>query len=92
MLDCTRILTRAEVVKVLDDLARRARRSRNSRLNRVIFRLATCCGLRASEIAGLRLSDVRVGVDRPYVNVPKTVAKGGDAKADQVAAGREYFG
>ncbi len=77
MVDCTRILTRAEVATVLDDLARRSRRSRNSRLNRTLFRLATCCGLRASEIAGLRLSDVRVGVERPYVNLPRGVAKGG---------------
>jgi integrase len=29
-----------------------------------MLRLACCCGLRVSEIAALRLDDVRVGVDR----------------------------
>ena len=43
----------------LDDLRRKALRSRNTRLNLVLFPLATCCGLRASEIAQLQVGDVR---------------------------------
>jgi len=59
-LDPTKILTRRELVAVLADLKRKAPRSRSTRLNLVIFRLACCCGLRASEIARLRVVDVRV--------------------------------
>ena len=45
-------------------------------MNLAIFRRATCCGLRASEICGLKMSHVRVGVDRPYIYVPKEITKG----------------
>jgi integrase/recombinase XerD len=78
--DATKILSRDEIALVLTDLKRRCRRSVNPRLNLTIFRLATCCGLRASEIAGLTLSHVRVGMERPYILVPKDVAKGGKAR------------
>lgn len=49
-------------------------------MNLTIFRLATCCGLRVSEICGLRLSHVVTGVRRPYILVPKSIAKGGRAR------------
>jgi len=78
--DPTRILTRSEITAVLGDLRRRGRRSINARMNLAIFRLATCCGLRASEIAGLRVGDVRVSLSRPYLYVPKAIAKGGRAR------------
>jgi len=75
-IDQTTILSRAEIAAVLTDLKRRAKRSVNSRMNLIIFRLATCCGLRVSEIAGLKLRDVRVGIDRPYLRLPKGITKG----------------
>jgi len=75
-IDQTKILSGPEIASVLTDLKRRAKRSVNSRMNLVIFRLATCCGLRVSEIAGLKLQDVRVGVDRPYLRLPKAITKG----------------
>jgi len=78
--DATRILTRSEIAAVLADLRRRGRRSVNSRQNLVIFRLAACCGLRVSEATGLRLSDVRAGIDRPYVNIRKSTAKRGKGR------------
>ena len=53
-IDVTKILSESEIARVLADLKRRARRSVNSRQNLVIFRLATCCGLRVSEICGLK--------------------------------------
>ena len=56
--DATKILSRRELGAVLADLERRSAHSHHARLNRVIFRLACCCGLRASEIAGLQLADV----------------------------------
>ena len=80
-IDATKILGRGEIAVVLADLKRPAkRRSPNTRQNLVIFRLATCCGLRASEIVGLKLGDVRVGIARPYLRIPKTIAKGGKGR------------
>lgn len=75
-IDATKILTRTEITKVLADLNRRAKRSVNSRMNLVIFRLATCCGLRSSEISGLKLRDVGIGIERPYLYLPGTITKG----------------
>jgi integrase len=76
----TMLLTRRELALVLADLERRARRSLNSRMNLVIFRLACCCGLRASEIIHLRLDDLRVEGERPHVRVRVEIAKGGRAR------------
>ena len=74
--DASKILTRAEITTVLADLNRRSERSVNSRMNLIIFRLATCCGLRSSEISGLKLIDVRSGIEKPYLYLPKTITKG----------------
>jgi integrase len=74
-IDQTKILTPGEIARVLPDLKRRARRSLNSRQNLIVFRLATCCGLRVSELIGLRVGDVRVGVEKPYIHVRAEVAK-----------------
>jgi integrase/recombinase XerD len=75
-----KVLTRDEIVSVLTDLQRRARRSINVRLNLIIFRLATGCGLRASELTQLTLDNVRVGSSRPKVIVPESIAKGGKSR------------
>lgn len=75
-IDQTSILGRSEITRVIAELKRLGKRSRNARMNLAIFRLATCCGLRVSEIVGLRLSDVRMGLDRPYINIPKAITKG----------------
>ena len=73
-IDAMKILTRSEIAGVLADL-RRKRRSVNTRQNAVIFRLATCCGLRVSEIVGLTMANVRTSGARPHVYVPKCIAK-----------------
>ena len=78
--DLTKILTRRELAVVLADLKRKARRSRNTRLNLVIFRLACCCGLRASEIAQLRVADVRIELPRPHLRIRTGAAKGGRSR------------
>lgn len=78
-MDATRILTRGEIAAILKDLHRkRFRRSAHRRNNLMIFRLAACCGLRASEIAGLCLGDVILGagVRRPHLNLPAEICKG----------------
>jgi integrase len=75
--DPTKILTRREIAGVLADLRRKAPRSPGTRLNLVLFRLACCCGLRASEIASLQINDVRVGIARPHLRIRRGAAKGG---------------
>jgi integrase len=55
--------------------------SRQSRLNRVIIHLACCCGLRASEIAGLQLADVHVSETRPHLVVRPQNGKGKKGRA-----------
>lgn len=78
--DPTKILTRREMGAVLADLRRKATRSPGTRLNLVIFRLAACCGLRVSEIAGLRIADVRTGISRPHVRIRVGASKGGRSR------------
>ncbi len=75
--DPTKILTRSELAAVLADLRRKAPRSKNTRLNLVVFRLASCCGLRASEVAQLRLADVHTEMPRPHVKIRNGASKGG---------------
>lgn len=72
--DQTRILTRSEIADVIEEL-RRKRRSINTRQNLIIFRLATCCGLRVSEIVGLKLANVKLSGKRPYIYIPAAIAK-----------------
>ncbi len=74
-IDPVRILARSEVAEVIAELKRKGRRSVNTRQNHIIFRLATCCGLRVSEIVGLTLSNVKTGGKRPHVYVPQAIAK-----------------
>ena len=45
-----------------------------------MFRLAACCGLRASEIAGLILADVQVDNSRPSIRVRREIGKGHKAR------------
>ncbi|HEY4308900.1 MAG TPA: site-specific integrase, partial [Pirellulales bacterium] len=66
-----------ELGTVLAELARKAPRSRSTRLNLVVFRLAACCGLRASEIANLQIGDVRLQMPRPHLRIRSGAAKGG---------------
>lgn len=74
-LDTSQILSKSELAAVLADLHRRARLP-NVQMNLAIVRLACCCGLRASEIGGLLLRDVVLGVGRPHLVVRAEFAKG----------------
>jgi integrase/recombinase XerD len=78
--DMTKVLTRREIQTVLTDLRSRATRSKNARLNLVIFRLATCCGLRASEIAQLHTNDIRIEMPRPHIRIRVGASKGGKSR------------
>jgi integrase len=74
--DKSKILQPGEIKLVLADLARKSARSVNTRMNRVIFRLACCAGLRASEVGGLVLSDVQLDSTRPQIRARKEITKG----------------
>jgi integrase len=80
VLDATKILTRRELAAVLNDLKRKAPRSKNTRMNLALFRLACCCGLRASEIAKLQVGDVRTELARPHIRIRNGAAKGGRSR------------
>jgi integrase len=73
--DASKSLSRQELAAVLKDLKRRAARLPSVQMNPAIVRLACCCGLRASEIGGLSLGDVRVGIARPHLLVRAEHAK-----------------
>lgn len=60
---------------VLFDLGHRARRSLAAKQRLVIFRLATCCGLRANEIAQLRLEHLRTDCEHPFLKLPESITK-----------------
>jgi site-specific recombinase XerC len=45
-------------------------------MNLVIFRLACCAGLRVSEIGGLQLAGLRIGIDKPHIVIRPAIAKG----------------
>ena len=78
--DATKILSRRELAAVLDDLQRKAARSGTSWQNLILVRLACCCGLRVSEIAGLHVSDVRVEPARPHLRIRRGASKGGRSR------------
>jgi len=75
-----KIMTRSEVAAILSEQSRRAKRSIGSMMNLIIFRLATCAGLRVSEIAGLTLSNVRSGQSKPHLAVPSSLGKRAKAR------------
>ena len=70
--DQTRILTRRELSAVLAATAK----SQNAQRNRIIVRLACCCGLRVSEIGKLTVGDVLLEGARPHLRLQKGNTKG----------------
>jgi integrase len=75
-MDASKILTMNEIVIVLADLRRKAKRAPNTLLNLIIFRLSCCCGLRRSEICGIDVGDFILNGDRPVLRVRKEISKG----------------
>jgi len=77
--DASRILSPKELHDVLHALHRK-RRSVTTRMKTAIVRLSCCCGLRVSEIAGLRIDDIRLSGHHPHVRVRREIAKGRKAR------------
>ena len=68
--DQTRILSHDDIHEVITHLKRpRLARYRSNRQLLIVFRLSTCLGLRASEIADLKLSNVRLTKRLPSLRV-----------------------
>lgn len=78
-IDRDRTMTAAEVVLTISELRRKAKRTKTTRRNLILFELATCCGLRVSELIRLQLGDIRLGVS-PSIRVPATIGKGSKAR------------
>lgn len=70
----TRILSLDEVRLVIKEQHRK-RRYKTNRRNLILFRLATCCGLRVSELTQLRLCDIQLGGLRPSLRLPASICK-----------------
>lgn len=75
-----RILSLSEINHVAMTLHRLKRNSRNAHVNLILFRLATCCGLRVSELTGLSMANVKLASARPHIYVPATISKGSKAR------------
>lgn len=75
MIDNERVLKPAEVREIVTRLRKQAKRYYLTRRNLILFDLATFCGLRVSELCGLRLGDIRLGVS-PSLRIPSSIAKG----------------
>ena len=75
MIDETKILTATEIRRVLEAGHAAARRGTESWCTLMVFRLAACCGLRATEICLLDMKDVRCHLDKPYLNLRKVTTK-----------------
>lgn len=69
------ILSFDELHRVVCLLKSKARRSPSAWTNLAIVRLACCCGLRASEISGLSINDVRLPKTKPHLALPGTICK-----------------
>jgi integrase len=85
------IFTPEEVRDVADQLRRRARTSNADLLTLMVWNLACGCGLRASEIAGVRIRDVVLSASRshrPNLYVAPDVAKRVRGRAGTEERGR----
>ncbi len=70
-----KILTSTEIRDVLTELKRKSKRSISTRTNLIVFRLSCCCGLRVSEISGLRMRDIKINETKPHLNLPAKLCK-----------------
>ena len=109
--DPTRVLTLTEVRLLLADLRARVNKRVYGRkmvgqkarhhINLAMVNLAVCCGLRATEIAGVKWKDVTLTGEKPSLRIRKEVAKGkkkarivplwwNSAMVDELSAWRDF--
>lgn len=90
MLDLTRVLSKAEIATILSWLHHRRRRGPNVEINRTIFRLSCCCGLRCMELVALNMGDVVLSGERPFLRICKTATKGKHNISYSNPTGKDY--
>jgi integrase len=90
MLDLTRVLSKQEITSVLTWLHHRRRRGPNVEINRTVFRLSCCCGLRCLELVSLNMGDTVTTGDRPYIRIRKTGTKGRHNISPSNPTGKDY--
>lgn len=73
-MDESEILSRDEVQTVIRALSTRT--AQTFVLNRCLFRLSACCGLRRKEICGLKMRSIRLKGEFPHIFVDKLITKG----------------
>jgi len=71
----SKILTPAEIGRVVFDLRQRQMRDRQGKVRLVVFRLACGCGLRRKEIAGLNMDDLVLEGPSPELHVRAETSK-----------------
>jgi site-specific recombinase XerC len=85
--DETQYFTVSELKTLLADVSRKAKRSEYSKLDLCILALGVSAGLRAEEMALLKIGHVKVDESR-RLYLPKTITKG---KGTKWAKGREVY-
>jgi len=80
MVDPCKFMEKEEILQVINFLKLRSGKSLTWKTNRIIFRLACCCGLRRIEISGLNIGDVCVSGPRPAIRLRKAITKRGKAR------------
>lgn len=72
----SKVLSQTEIDIVLADLVHKAKGNRQALVRLVIFRLATFCGLRVTELTLLNLDDVRLDCEQPHIRIRAENSKG----------------
>jgi integrase len=75
-INLSKVMSQVEIDTVLSDLTEKSRQNPQAFVKLVIFRLAVFSGVRASELAGLRMEDVALDSDLPVIRVRAETAKG----------------
>jgi site-specific recombinase XerD len=76
----SKVMTEMEIDSVIGDLVPKSRSSRQILVKLVIFRLATYCGLRVTEMTLLNMDDVRLDCEQPFIRIRAETSKGNKAR------------
>jgi site-specific recombinase XerD len=76
----SKVMSETEIDSVLADLVPKSRKSRQNLVRLVIFRLATFCGLRVTEMTLLNCDDIRTGCEQPFIRIRAETSKGHKAR------------
>jgi len=72
----SKVMSMTEIDSILSDLTPKSRKNRQNLVKLVIFRLATYCGLRVTEMTLLNMGDVHLDCEQPFVRIRAETSKG----------------